>query len=581
MALFWGLRSQNHFLGDGFYRIGELAEGHVNLRSADFLDLYVHREAWRALRAMGVADPAVAYALTSVLAGGLWAALLPALARVVVPRTELQWVVPAVLLAAGSVQLFFGYVECYTLRELLIASYILLALRAIRGGAIWPPIAVLALGSCVHLTMLALAPSLAAVLVRARVAEFSGRRLAALCAGVACAGAAALAALYHLRHQYGGLDALLPPSANGERAYGLFSPAHLGDLANHILLAAPAAFLLLPAGLAWRRLAIARHLTAAGNGRRIPAGPRELFWLLAAGGPLAFVAVLNAKLGARDWDLLALPATPLALAAIALLMGSGAPAPKASRSRGSRGRGGTALDPRAAFAAVCVALSLLHTVPWILVNHDRNRAILMLRDMVERDPHHLAGPDPRILNFGVQLNWNGYPAEARRYLLRAVALRPESYWAHYNLGTLEMEQGNLEAALFAMRRAAALDPSDFPAATQLGVIYGQMQRYAEAETELRRAVGIDPGQADGWWNLGLCLFRQGRHAEAIPALEEAARRNPRRADIPYQIALAARALGDGERARAACRAAAAIDPGGPIGGNARKMLRQLESGRNP
>jgi hypothetical protein len=82
---FLALRSRNHFLGDGWFRIAELGVDRVNLKSADFLDLVVHRQAWRALRAIGAGSPELTYAVVSALAGAAAVALMPGIARRLVP----------------------------------------------------------------------------------------------------------------------------------------------------------------------------------------------------------------------------------------------------------------------------------------------------------------------------------------------------------------------------------------------------------------------------------------------------------------------------------------------------------------
>lgn len=81
---------------------------------------------------------------------------------------------------------------------------------------------------------------------------------------------------------------------------------------------------------------------------------------------------------------------------------------------------------------------------------------------------------------------------ARQYLEYGIASKPQFPTAHYNMGTLELGQGNLEAAI----------------------------------RELKLAIALKPGYSEAYNNLGVALLQEGRKEEASAAFFAAVRTNP-------------------------------------------------------
>ena len=86
----------------------------------------------------------------------------------------------------------------------------------------------------------------------------------------------------------------------------------------------------------------------------------------------------------------------------------------------------------------------------------------------------------------------GRRAEARAAYTRAVQATPDSAFLHRELGVLERQDGNVEAALGHLRRAAELDPGDAVSLVQIGEMLEERQDYAGAEATYRRAATIEP-----------------------------------------------------------------------------------------
>ena len=148
--------------------------------------------------------------------------------------------------------------------------------------------------------------------------------------------------------------------------------------------------------------------------------------------------------------------------------------------------------------------------------------------------------------------------EAIRYNTAAVALRPDSAAAHYNLGYVLYDKHQLDEAIAEFKKAIVLEPDLALAHTNLGVaLYGK-HRLDEAMTEYRKAVALEPGLAMAHNNLGYGLF--GKHPdEAMAEFKKAVALEPGLAMAHNNLG---RALYDKhpDEALAEYRKAVALDP---------------------
>jgi Flp pilus assembly protein TadD len=95
-----------------------------------------------------------------------------------------------------------------------------------------------------------------------------------------------------------------------------------------------------------------------------------------------------------------------------------------------------------------------------------------------------------------------------------------------NIGTLEMQRGNLAGAQHALERAVVIDPKSARAHNGLGVVAMRTNRPDEAFVQWKRAVELAPADFDALYNLGMELDAAGRRDEARPFLERFAREAP-------------------------------------------------------
>ncbi|MGH9366719.1 MAG: tetratricopeptide repeat protein [Thermoanaerobaculia bacterium] len=110
-------------------------------------------------------------------------------------------------------------------------------------------------------------------------------------------------------------------------------------------------------------------------------------------------------------------------------------------------------------------------------------------------------------------------------------------WAHLNLGLVEGERGDLDAAERAYRAALRLDSRFLPAYLNLADLERQRGREAEGEKLLREALRLDPKDAAAHHALGLLFVRQKRMTEALQELVRAVELAPDNARYGYVLAV--------------------------------------------
>ena len=111
------------------------------------------------------------------------------------------------------------------------------------------------------------------------------------------------------------------------------------------------------------------------------------------------------------------------------------------------------------------------------------------------------------------------PQEARDAYRRALEIDPRHLDAHVNLGRLEHEAGQFQAAELHYRTALEIEPDDAVAAFNLGVLLEDVRRTAEAVTAYQRAIASDPSYADAHFNLAHLYEGLGRTQEAVRHLQ--------------------------------------------------------------
>jgi len=355
--LFWLGRLQHLRWGDAYIFANAISHPDVRLTYnwQSPMDLFLHARLWAVTGAAWGWDVQTTYAVVSCLAGSGFVYLLLRSLSTWGRTPSQQLTAAALFLTLGSLQLFFGYVESYTLLPLGILAFLVLGLRFLREeGALWPAATVLALTFSLSLSSLPLLLALVYLAWRARRDRGWGWERVALEAGgpllltamavlgIMTAGGHGIEAL--LTHDFpgGGDRSWLVPlfrASTQWQHYTMFSWAHLRDVLNEQMLVAPF-------GLA----AIAGVLV--GQRREVQwRDPSLRFLMLAAGAYLLLTVVWNPDYGGRrDWDLFAPASFPITALAVYLLNHYLEPAVREKAT------------------VFLTAVSLMHLGPWVWFN---------------------------------------------------------------------------------------------------------------------------------------------------------------------------------------------------------------------
>jgi serine/threonine-protein kinase len=149
---------------------------------------------------------------------------------------------------------------------------------------------------------------------------------------------------------------------------------------------------------------------------------------------------------------------------------------------------------------------------------------------------------------------------AVRFYTAAIALRPESFSAHINLGVVLLARGDKIGALAEFQEMVRLRP-DYPQGhNNLGLALRALGHADEAIAALRKAVEIEPTYVQAWNELGLALRDKGLGSEAIAAHRKAVEMRPDLAYPHVNLGIVLRESGDPSAAIAEYEKALAIEP---------------------
>ena len=492
--------SRLDLLGDGFLYIREIDQaadvGNLTRMDRAPLTFVLIRALAQFFGPHGL-SALVLYKAISCLSGLVFVALAFWFCRIATEHLRKRVILLIALLTVPSLQLFFGYAENYAALHLGVMAYAFLSFRAIRrskqpiGAAVC-----LAVLIPIHLSAVLLLPSLAYVAFR------SGTSCRTRLSTPAFALLTALAIFWVIDFD---LAALFARSGSGSntlsleqdalRPYGLLSFAHILDWLNLYLLVAPAAILILPA-----------------CGWRLVSNADTRFLIVLALPGIAFTFIANPEIGAfRDWDVLSLPAIPLAIWA-GLVFGE---------------RFATATEFRTMAASTWGTVAI-HTVAWVALNASPDAAMDRYRDNLE----------------------NGTLApHARSYGWETLAVY------HQN-------RDEIDASSSAFGRALEATPDKARLWNALGMMAAENARYDDALMALFRSAELQPFHGT-WFNIGLICDRLGKHTETVCAYENAVRLDPGHVKALNNLASAYGRVGRYDDAVATYQAALVVDPSAP------------------
>jgi tetratricopeptide (TPR) repeat protein len=146
--------------------------------------------------------------------------------------------------------------------------------------------------------------------------------------------------------------------------------------------------------------------------------------------------------------------------------------------------------------------------------------------------------------------------ESFRQNLEAATLNPADASAHYNLGLIHQQRGELEQARERFERAVQIDAEEIDAHYQLGRIAREQKRYAEAVRHFEQVVSRDRTHAQNevWREVGATYLAAGQFEDARDALEPFLDHRPSDPEALYLMGRAHAGLGHQREAASSMQA---------------------------
>jgi tetratricopeptide (TPR) repeat protein len=503
-GLFVAFQSSTELLGDGQLRakfltrsiesadvtLGKFAKSVIGETTAPG----AHLLAYTSAKLIAAENPLVAWRLMTAVLGGLFIMIV----TLFVSRNGSRPAHPALLaafaLVFGGIELFFGYIETYAPMILFTALYTMTALESVHGRRhIAVPTAFFFLAAACHYQALLLAPSLMFVVL----ARPFARRKKFLAAAL---GALTIAAVITAAEttKWGGF--FLPLVASGDTP-GVFTPRHLADIANEILLIVPTIPFLAAAVLS-------RGLGRAAGSARRDAFDEQANLIFAVSLQIPCIVFLFAfvpELGmARDWDLFILPALGAAAPALALAQG----ALDTARMR--------------RFFVPFAATALAIVIPWIGINASETKS-------VERYERILSTGSPDA-GYGFEILAMHY--EDRGDYAKKAAAYDKAYSVSKNPRHLvsacsaRFRTGEAERALSTLDEYLASNPGyDLAREVYIEGLLGT-NRLSDVIRVSEEGIAINPDRPYYYYSLGVAYAATGRPDKARGAFQDCLKLDP-------------------------------------------------------
>src|ERR1051325_7799261 len=140
--------------------------------------------------------------------------------------------------------------------------------------------------------------------------------------------------------------------------------------------------------------------------------------------------------------------------------------------------------------------------------------------------------------------------------LEAATINPRDSSAHYNLGLIHQQRGELDQARERFQRAIEIDPDELDAHYQLGRIARAQNRLAEAISHFEQVVQRDQfhSQNEIWREIGATYIAAGQYSDARDALEKFLDRRTNDPEGLYLMGRAHAGLGDNQEATSSMQA---------------------------
>ncbi|UCB53132.1 MAG: tetratricopeptide repeat protein [Candidatus Zixiibacteriota bacterium] len=594
LPVFWIFRSRLHLLGDGYFRIIDLPEGRLHLQ--EWLDAVIHLVVYRAMvKLIPGWTPELTYAIISVLCGGFFVFLALKLCALL-GRTGLgKTLIFFSLISLGSVQLFFGYVESYSILQVVLLAYILLsALYLMRKVSVVPALIAFVVSVGLHVTSLVFAPSLVYLLIktnkdRSRKKGSPTKTVsnAFIFAGLMVASFLVVSWIFVVAtglEKTGKGIFILPLTATEGYKFGVFSLGHISEFLNQLLLLSPLSMSLIVLFLL-AKIRFNEFRDRLTN-----------FLILATSFALVYLFDFNFTLGSADWDLRSMPAPFIGLLGILLFLRWGekpsaalrlrsgqvhrppSAARDQSKAEGRLAQDGATLAPPLgkrfrAWGVIFIWFSLFHTVPWIMINAHSQRSLDRYLLIQENDPHPVDETGYNLYKIARILRFAELDQEIPGMYERAIARNAYDTLSYFNLAAHYHQIDLYDQAVPVLDTLLKVDPAYPKANWMMGNIYVKWKEYAKALPYLEEAYPNLADNTDFLYELGASYFQTEEVQKAGEIAVDILELDPYYVDAYHLLGSAYARLGDLKQAKEAWEKVLTLDPTDSIAIN---NLKELE-----
>ena len=591
LPLFWIFRTRLHLLGDGYFRIRDLPYGRLHLQ--EWLDGFVHLVIYRIMTGLIPSWTAeLTYAVVSILCGGAFVFVALKLSDFLGKNGFQKVLIFFFLFTLGSVELFFGYVESYSILQVMLLLYIWFSVRYLAGkSGIYQVLLVLVISIGLHVTSLIYIPSFLYLLISRQAKPVPSGNIEVSSAGkqkgrspkdkrkekpllsplvlfvlILAAGVIAwwvLKVASGLEEKGKGMF-FVPLRGTVNYPFSMFSPGHILEYINQLLLLSPVGVSLLLFFLFFKIKY--RSYRSGGKGE----DKTTNFLFIASLFALVYLFVVNFTLGSADWDLRCSPAPFFGLLGAVLFLRWGEKTSTVHNLQSTAVQPGASPEKRRiswrmkhtvqAWGVFFIFFGLFHTVPWVLINSSNDRSADRYILIQEYDPHPVDETNYNLYKVARILDFAGLSDRVGELYRNATERNIYDTLSYYNLSAWFHKRDQYDSALVISDSVLRIDPNYPKANWMAGNIYTKFGEYSKALPYLEKALPYLADNPEFLYDLGISNYWTNHLDEAALCAKHMVQLAP---DFPggyHLLGLVDIQKGDLEGARQAWQQIVEIDP---------------------
>ncbi|MCK4404726.1 MAG: tetratricopeptide repeat protein [candidate division Zixibacteria bacterium] len=597
LPIFWIFRTRLHLLGDGYFRIRDLEQGRIHLQ--EWLDGLVHLMVYRVMiKFIPTWTPELTYLIISILCGGVFVFLALKLSSLLGKTGFGKVLIFFFLVSSGSIQLFFGYVESYSILQVMLLAYIFFAVLYLSGKtSILPALLVFVISVGLHIASLMFALSFIYLLLGSHKRIGEKKASFRLKDGSAPQGStekrkvhlrkecsqaksfvniptsialilSSVAIIFWVHKVATGLEKtgkgifILPLKVTEDFSYSMFSLAHISEFINQLLLVSPLSISLIIFFIFFKIKFRSTRSSQEFENRL------NNFLAFATLLGLIYLFVFNFTLGSADWDLRSFPAPFIGLLGVLLFLrwgeerstDSGHSVEDPPGSEKTRLIGSLVGKRFTAWGLIFMWFGLFHTLPWVLINAHHQRSLDRYLLIQENDPHPVDETNYNLYKIARILRLAGWHEEVPKMYQRATERDPYDTLSYFNLAAHYHRNQNFDQTILILDTLLKIDPVYPKANWMIGNIYYKREDYAKALPYMEKASRFLADNSNFLYQLGLVYYSTNQPEKAIACARQMIKLGPEYLEAFHLLGMSFASLSDFENARQAWEYILGVDP---------------------